>query len=172
MTAVPSDPSARLEDRLPAEIPALRSFLGRLAGEEADDLLQEVLQRALSYRHAFDPQGSLGGWLRRIATRAFHDRLAQAARQPEALGDRDGELAAGGRTAAGAAGEEALARRELVAHLLQRLAPLEREALVRFHQGGESIAAIARALGLPEGTVKSHLHRARRKLAQVVEEER
>jgi RNA polymerase sigma-70 factor (ECF subfamily) len=31
------------------------------------------------------------------------------------------------------------------------------------------VAEVARMLGLPEGTVKSHLHRARRELARMME---
>jgi len=38
--------------------------------------------------------------------------------------------------------------------------------LLRFHQREESVAEIASLLALPEGTVKSHLSRARHKLAQ------
>jgi len=40
-----------------------------------------------------------------------------------------------------------------------------RDVLVRFHRHGHSIDEISTALHLPSGTVKSHLHRARRKLA-------
>ena len=36
--------------------------------------------------------------------------------------------------------------------------------MVLFHQQNWSIAVIAQHMGLPEGTVKSHLHRGRRKL--------
>ena len=50
--------------------------------------------------------------------------------------------------------------------MLEHLDTTEREALVRFHARGESVREIATSLGLPEGTVKSHLHRARQKLAR------
>ena len=56
--------------------------------------------------------------------------------------------------------------RDTVEELLGRLSPVEREVMVRFHQREQLIVEIARELRTPEGTVKSHLHRARRKLAQ------
>ena len=43
--------------------------------------------------------------------------------------------------------------------------PKSREVVERFHRDGQSVATIGSELGLPEGTVKSHLHRARRRLA-------
>ena len=54
--------------------------------------------------------------------------------------------------------------------LLAALTEREREVLMRFHAGGESVALIAASLALPEGTIKSHLHRARKKLVQRAEE--
>jgi RNA polymerase sigma-70 factor (ECF subfamily) len=153
-----------LELGLERELPALRAFLARLVrrsgGGDADDLAQEALARALRYRQSYDPRRPRGPWLRRAALRVF---LAQRARQREApRGIEDGQDS----VACGRAGpREELSGREEVEHLLERLAPLERELLLRFHRGGESVRELARALGLPAGTVRSHLHRARRKLA-------
>jgi DNA-directed RNA polymerase specialized sigma24 family protein len=51
--------------------------------------------------------------------------------------------------------------------VLAVLRPLEREVLLRFHQNMESVREIALATDMPEGTVKSHLSRARRRLAEL-----
>jgi RNA polymerase sigma-70 factor (ECF subfamily) len=40
----------------------------------------------------------------------------------------------------------------------------QREILVLFHQLDWPIALIADHMSMPEGTIKSHLHRARRKM--------
>lgn len=55
---------------------------------------------------------------------------------------------------------------ENVARLLAALPELERRVLCLFHGEGRSVAELARELALPESTVKSHLHRARRRLTE------
>ena len=86
----------------------------------------------------------------------YHRR--RSSRRPDLLGDRIWELQA----PVGSGTEN----RELVARLLDGLSRNERDVLIRFHCHEESILEIARSLGKPEGTVKSLLHRARRKLAE------
>ena len=44
-----------------------------------------------------------------------------------------------------------------------------REVIVLFYLEDRSIADVAQILDLPEGTVKSHLHRARRALGEMME---
>lgn len=152
--------------RIEAEIPGLRRFLTSraLPGDEVEDVLQDALARALRYRGSFDPAGSLGGWLRTTALRVSLDHRARRARGPLALGEAAEELAEPTPLEAPDADE--------VRRLLLRLRPIEREVLVRFHQHGESVEQIARALARPVGTVKSDLHRARRRLAEPAPEER
>jgi len=150
-----------LEERLVGEIPGLRAFLGRLAGPgerrgEVDDLVQETLARALRYRGSFDRERPLGPWLRGTALRLLIDQRRSRGGWPLELGP----------DALAGAPADAVEQRDSVARLLGALAGVERDVLVRFHGRGESIRAIAAALGLPEGTVKSHLHRARRRLAE------
>ncbi len=150
-----------MESRLPAEIPTLRILLRRLAagvpGLDPDDLLQETMQRALRYQHAYDPRQPLGAWLHGIGFRVFLEQRERSRRQPRALGEGDVEVAAGN--------GHPLPSPDL-RPLLARLEPTEREALERFHLRGESVAEIARAMGAAEGTVKSWLHRARHRLAE------
>ncbi len=151
--------------RLLAELPALRRFLSRLIGPrgviDPEDVLQEVMERALRYAHTFDTGRAMGPWLRRAAFRVYLDQRRTSERLP-----------AGGDAVADAparepAHTEAIAHRDEVRNLLSRLAPMQREILDRFHHRGQTLREIGAALGLPEGTVKSHLHRARRRLAAV-----
>lgn len=149
-------PTLPFTDRILAELPRVRALLARLCGDagEADDLVHEVWLRATRSAHGFDDTGSLQGWLGKTAFRAFLDWRAARAKRPQAFGD----------------GAEAVARhddplaRESLRELLAPLSETERAVLLRFHRDGESVREIAASLGLPEGTVKSHLHRARRKL--------
>lgn len=157
------DPESRLlESALRRETPRLLRFLARLSGgkSEAEDLLQDVIERALRYRDSFDARRSAGGWLRRIAFRVFVDRRTRRAREPEGIGDaiETVESRASGQTA------EVEVREELE-RLLAPLSDSEREIVLRFHARGESLLEVAHAMRLPLGTVKSHLHRARRRMA-------
>jgi RNA polymerase sigma-70 factor (ECF subfamily) len=155
-----------LEERLVGEIPALRAFLLRLAGSparrgEVDDLVQETLARALRYGASFDAARPLGPWLRATALRLLIDQ-----RRGTGVG-----LAELGADAPAEERGDALEQRDSVTQALSALGRIEREVLIRFHARGESIRTIARALGTPEGTIKSHLHRARRRLADRFGEE-
>jgi DNA-directed RNA polymerase specialized sigma24 family protein len=69
-----------LEDRIAAELPALRAYLQRLAGKgrEVDDLAQEAVLRALRYRTAYQLERPLGAWLRGAALRVFLDARARS----------------------------------------------------------------------------------------------
>jgi RNA polymerase sigma-70 factor, ECF subfamily len=153
-----------LDVRISAEIPRLRAYVARLLGvrtssPDAEDALQEVLARAWRYRASFEEQRALGPWLRSTALRVVLDRRAARDRSPRAIELDPAEVPARERV-------DAEAQREQVERMLVSLSPIEREVLLRFHQRQESVAEIARAVALPEGTVKSHLSRARHKLAR------
>ncbi|MCA8974276.1 MAG: RNA polymerase sigma factor [Planctomycetes bacterium] len=140
--------------------PRLRAFLGSLAAADVDDLVQETLTRAWRSRTRLDAaRGSGEAWLLRIAFRTFLDhrrRCAQVIAQPAAPED---EQAAVQRDP-----HQQAAIREHTTALLGSLSRCEHDILLRFHRDGDSIEDIARALRMPPGTVKSHLHRARNRL--------
>jgi RNA polymerase sigma-70 factor (ECF subfamily) len=52
---------------------------------------------------------------------------------------------------------------------LARLPETQRAIITMFYFEDRSVAEVAAMIGLPEGTVKSHLHRARRALAEILE---
>lgn len=52
--------------------------------------------------------------------------------------------------------------------LLERLPRVQREVITLFYLEDQSIQDVAQMLDLPQGTVKSHLHRARRALAEMM----
>jgi RNA polymerase sigma-70 factor (ECF subfamily) len=61
---------------------------------------------------------------------------------------------------------------ETVEDQLQRLSLIERAVLVLYHQEERTYEQIALALGLPIGTVRTHLHRGRKKLREGIEARR
>ena len=152
-----------MEENLAAETPYLRAFLRKLvlstAGLEVDDLLQETMNRALKYRHTYDAEQALRPWLHRIGFRTFLDAREKAKRQPSQLG--------------GSLGLENIAvddtNTELPAQkvqaMLQTLPGVERKVVEGFYLKQLSLREVAQQLQMVEGTVKSHLHRARKRLA-------
>jgi len=55
-----------------------------------------------------------------------------------------------------------------IRQLLQRLPEAQQRVITLFYLQDCSVEEVARMLDLPEGTVKSHLHRGRRALADLV----
>ncbi len=152
--------------RLAEALPRLRRHCARRApGLDAEDVAQEVVGRALRYAGSFDEGRALWPWLRQVAERVLSDAFSERAGEPESL-DALG-------VAVEVAVEPAAAQLDELDELraiLGRLRPVERDVLVRFHRAEQSVAEIAEALGCPVGTVKSHLSRARRRLAELGEE--
>jgi RNA polymerase sigma-70 factor (ECF subfamily) len=157
MTATETE-TRELLDRIVAATPRVRAFLKRLDPQEVDDLLQETLTRALRYRCSHDGKRKVEAWLNGIAFRVFLDQRKARTRRPECLGDAVDELA----SARALPDPE---ERERLENALGRLGEIEKRILLLFHGEGRSVAEISGELGLPEGTVKSHLHRARRRIA-------
>jgi RNA polymerase sigma-70 factor (ECF subfamily) len=136
---------------------ALR-LLGRL--EDAQDASQEVFLRL--YRHlGAISQVALEAWLYRTTVNVCYDLLRKRPR-----------LAAPGpepavQAVAGAELEQA-ARRRLLEQGLTRLSPQERTALVLCSLEGLSTVEAAGVMGVAEGTVRSHLSLARKRLKEYV----
>lgn len=149
----------------------LYAYILRLSGrpEVAEDIVQEAFVRALTNLDRFDDRYRFSTWLFTIARRLYINAMQRRrpAYESELIGVLDGP---GGRPEAGAIGAEVAdnARSEIQL-ALQQLPDDQREVVVLFHQFDWSIAQIARHMSMPEGTVKSHLHRGRRRLRAALE---
>ncbi|MEU6863274.1 sigma-70 family RNA polymerase sigma factor [Streptomyces sp. NPDC046876] len=134
----------------------------------ADDLAQEVWLGVVRGLPRLRQPERFAPWLFTIARRAVAEHLRHAYRAAEAAaedaGAEDAEAAAGDDPADGV-----LTTMQVEAGL-SGLPPLEREVLILFHLQDLPLAACAEALGVPPGTVKSRLHRARRMLRSVLAE--
>ncbi|MCH0538066.1 sigma-70 family RNA polymerase sigma factor [Streptomyces sp. MUM 203J] len=123
----------------------------------AEDLAQETWVAVVRGLPRLRQPERFAPWLFTIARRTVTDHLRQTYRAPEtAMEDAtavvtDDEL--GG----------VLTTMQIEAGLAA-LPPLEREVLILFHLEDLPLASCAEVLGVPAGTVKSRLHRARRML--------
>jgi RNA polymerase sigma-70 factor (ECF subfamily) len=146
--------------------------------EEAQDVTQDVfltLSRKLSQ---FEGDARLSSWVYRVAVNHAKNRLRylsrRCARAHEAWDDRhkEPELTRGQRTLPGP--HDVLVGRELASQLevaLATLSPMHRQMVLWRDLDGWTYEAIAVQLGLPQGTVKSRLHRARVQLHALLAEQ-
>jgi RNA polymerase sigma-70 factor (ECF subfamily) len=153
--------SAALDTLARAHTPALRSLLTKLGArpEDAEDVLQETWIAAQRALPAFRGDGSLLGWLGRIATNAYRDLLRSGRRLSEI---QDYLLPS---RAAGPA--ECAARREMadrVTAAMEELPPRQRETLRLRVVEGLRYEEIAERMGVGRDAVRMNLIQARRKL--------
>jgi RNA polymerase sigma-70 factor (ECF subfamily) len=141
----------------------------RLGASAADDLVAETFLAAFRRRSSYDTGRSQARpWLYGIATtliarqRRSEERLYRALARtgldplPEPIADQVVRRVA------------AQAQQRRLALALAGLSPADREVLLLLAWGGLSYAEIAEALGVPVGTVRSRLHRARGKVRAVL----
>jgi RNA polymerase sigma-70 factor, ECF subfamily len=167
------DPLA-FEEIVETHAPSIVRLFRRLGADaaSAEDLAQEVFLRLLRTRSDYEPRGRLAFYLDRIARNLWTDHVRNAGSRP---GERTlDEAAQGGdaglalllvHPAAGPA--DALAGRDAaraLAALLRQLGDGERLVLELSVFEGLRYAEIAQSLSIPEGTVKSRVFYAVRKL--------
>ncbi len=135
----------------------------RLLGQrqDAEDVVQEAMLAALTNIRTFDTSRRFGPWFYRIVvTRGLNFRKSRARRQTESI-DRD-EFAT--RAPGPGVDMERAALRDAVTTALARLPERQRMVVQLYELDGFSGAEIAAMLGIPAGTVRWHLHEARRTL--------
>lgn len=141
--------------------------------EDAADMTQETFIKAYRSLSSFRGDSKFSSWLYRIASNVCLDFLRSRSRHPQASlssSDEDGrtafELPDMSRNP-----EEQLMKKlsmEAVRRGLEQLPEQQRQILVLRELGGLSYAELAQTLGLEEGTVKSRIFRARKRLCALL----
>jgi RNA polymerase sigma factor (sigma-70 family) len=159
--------------------------LVRLNGnrENIEDLAQEVFLRLYRALPAFRGEALMTTYLYRIVVNVAQDEWKRRRRVDRPLvsisspvnssdendADWEDRLAHPGLDA-----EQQLSERQFqqsVERQLQHLSDVERTVIVLYHQEERSYEQIADALKLPMGTVRTHLHRGRKKLRESIQQE-
>lgn len=158
-------PGAR--DRLLADmegqIPHLRRYARALTRDpdQAEDLLQDCLERGIARLDTFRPETAMRRWLFVIMRNLFIDRRRLARRRPAQvpLGDWQWE-------ARQPPAQVDHVRLREVGEAMESLRPRDRWIVKRIVLDGRCYADVAAELDIALGTVKSGLSRARRSLAE------
>lgn len=143
--------------------PAIAGYLLRRCGDRhaAEDLAAETFLTAYQQLARFEKRGlGLRPWLYRIATNKANRRLRDEKRRQRR------ERGSARPNSPGAARDEPHAAH----NALRSIPPRFQGVLVLHHAQGLSVAQVAEALGVPEGTVKSRLKRGRDAMRRALEQ--
>ena len=125
----------------------------------AEEVTQDIFLKLWQALPAYDGRAAPSTWLYTIARNTCLSALrAESYRKASSLSQAAEPSASG-------AGWLKLELEQC----LSRLPEMQREVITLFYLEEKSIEDVAQILDIPEGTVKSHLHRARRALGEIME---
>jgi len=133
--------------------------------EDRDDICQDVFIKAYQNLEAFRGDSKISTWLGKITYNTCINYL----RRKKLAGARNGisQKTIDEFESLEMAPDQSMEKQDIAARLkdeILRLPPQLQTALTLFHMQGMKYDEIAEIMGLPEGTVKSHLYRARQML--------
>jgi len=164
------------ETLVEAHIPRLRRFARSFAKSDADadDLAQEALIKVYRSLRGYRFESSFSTWLYRVTKNCFMDvQRTAASRERTVAAISEGAGAGQAAETMAAAPDVLLQRAEEREHLWRAIAGISvefRTVLVLCDVEGFGVAEVAAIEKLPEGTVKSRLHRGRAQLARRMQE--
>ena len=150
----------------------LFAFVWRILRDyhESEEICQDAFLRAFSSLDSFSADYRFSTWLFTIAYRLCLNQIrrrksvtgeinfnAMASNQPD-VAERVAET------------EEARRLKDQIWSAVDKLSVPQRAAVLLFYREGLSCEAIAKTLGIPTATAKSHLHRARGRLRESLSE--
>jgi RNA polymerase sigma-70 factor (ECF subfamily) len=152
--------------------------LVRLTGsrEHVEDLAQEVFVRLYRGMESFRGDAKMTTYLYRITLNVAQDEWKRRKKEQGHTSFDDPDAGWEARLPGGDGdAEQILNRKQMMAGLeraLGELSEVERQVIVMFHQEESTYEQIAAVLSLPLNTVRTHLHRGRKKLKERLREGR
>lgn len=157
----------------------VRFHIGKIVRnpDATEDVLQETFLRVWTHADQWDNSGPCTSWLLKIATNLALNNLRSQRRKREVPLEgysqtterEDSSVPEWMVDDAAISPEEALEISERLAmarRLVDDLPEEKREVIRLVHESDMGISQAAETLGIPEGTIKSRLHNARKHLAQ------
>jgi RNA polymerase sigma-70 factor (ECF subfamily) len=147
-----------LLDRYEKKVFRMALAMMRDAGR-AEDVTQDIFLKLWRALPAFDGRAAISTWLYTIARNTCLSAVrAESYRKASPLDDSSQPTV-----------PSTTLRDVALEQCLSRLPEMQREVITLFYLQERSVVQVAKMLDLPEGTVKSHLHRARRALGEMME---
>jgi RNA polymerase sigma-70 factor (ECF subfamily) len=150
-------------------LPTLRRFANAFArsSSDAEDIVQETLLRANRSLPSYRSESSLSTWLYTLTRHAGIDwyRKKQHREQPEEFEKEPITQDGRGRPDALLNSKDQV---DLLYHAIQELPPIFRVPLILCEMEGLPYEDVAAIEGVPTGTVRSRLNRARKHLADLM----
>jgi RNA polymerase sigma-70 factor (ECF subfamily) len=147
------------------EVPRLRRYARALTRDigQADDLVQSCLVRALAKEHLWQPGSNLRVWLFTVLHNLHINRVRRLMRE------QDNAIVASASLAL--AQSEPSARLDLldVEQAIKKLPEVQRRVILLIGLEGMRYDEAAQILGVPIGTVRSRIARARQMLRELLE---
>jgi RNA polymerase sigma-70 factor (ECF subfamily) len=128
--------------------------------DRAEDLAQVAFLRAFRALRGWRRESTFSSWLFALATNAYRSELRRNPPRIVSLDDLS-DMADPRETAQDTGARDGDLRR-----MVQSLPPKYREALILFYFFEMDVRTVAQTLGVPEGTVKARLFRARALLGE------
>ncbi len=152
-------------DALLEQVPSLRAFARSLTRDtvSADDLVQETLVKAIANMTSFKEGSNLRAWLFTIQRNHFYSLRRKAARDVE---DPEGTLT---ETLSVKPDHDGRLQYAEFQKAFAQLSDERREALTLIGAMGMSYIEAAEMCGVPVGTMKSRVGRARKELAELMQ---
>lgn len=134
-------------------------FLHQTCGDGplSDDLAQDTFLKAYTSLTSFRGLSSFSTWLYRIAYNVFYDYI-RSRKETDDLDARQVDAQCSTQ-------QKDVGQEMDIYRALSKLKEIERTCITLFYLDDQSIDKIADITGCPAGTVKSHLSRAKQKLA-------
>jgi RNA polymerase sigma-70 factor (ECF subfamily) len=131
---------------------------------DAEDITFDTFINCFKSLDRFDPDRSFSTWLFTIAHNLAIDFFRKNKQEYEYFDDRH------------AVGDDFVQeyqkkrKMEKIEQALAKLPPLDQEIVLLFHREEHSYQEISDILGIPVTTIKTRLHRARKRLSELVQE--
>jgi RNA polymerase sigma-70 factor, ECF subfamily len=147
----------------------VRRFVTRLTGNDAvaEEVVNEVLLEAWRHAGDFEGRSQVTTWLMSIAR---FKAISECRRRSEAQLDESAAAIIEDPADTPAVSMDKRERTDILQRCLAKLTPLHREVINLIYYQGRKIEEVARFTGAPINTVKTRMHHARRRMAELLAE--